>query len=1259
MNDKSQVEYMLNDIRTIIDNLVIKLTHRANEYETVDSRRDADRYIAAYLEQDTFNSYREYPIDVLVSAGITNVSDIMLYTSDKNKIPRNKRKDVLKAMRQSVLDEYVEANDYYRELIGLPPMNTNEDDFLYLTDDELYFYKIDENRPIHEFPKEIQIKLERSVIPRLIKENPDKTYLKYLGSKTVNLVRARQAKNYEIIFSDVILDNVFLRAFFDTYDFCREYFMSMIYNKAFKVRYELYDNFVGMHIMIMTIQRLIVDTVKMGIERDYYDLVSVQKLFNVYGIPFFDDLPLDYQRMIVKNVNRLLRLKSTDKVLYDVANTLFYERVHINKFYLVKERLYDDEGDPITAYKYVAINEEPTKIYFRGDDNKKYYFYINESGRLCSTEVGDHVNTIDEYYIKDILNNKYKIFVKNGKLNSEAIKDLRGEHTYNDDLILYDNRNYMYRLVIHKGIVNTETFPLPDEIDYSRIARNKITIKSSNKRNYVLAIKGTKLTTYETNDYSTYAAEYVYIKDEHTDDKYRLYMQDDRLYLESTTEVYYSYNPVFLYNEEGQRFKLYIDKDKLKTDNYAYNIIQVFDYEKMYDVYFQSTDILERNVISALETKYNRYHYDEVVSDDVYWWETEELKKELYEREYNFIDTKYIGINIMQNVTKMLYETTYFLNLLVDHKDNTTSLDERILNKDAMKIGTDYLYLNLDRISSIPVSIFDTVIILCALLSKKNGMKGNIIANSPSKILSVQGFNFELNFDLIRENILKYKRIFKNPEIVKYLDLLDIRTVEDIDILYTNFRNFAEFCEEVLATTKDINEYRAYRELYNVFTVRNETCEAFRKYDGTVAKTYLDYLYDKLPNIAIFIDELHKDKTGIYIEHVLGRLNELIPKLEYITSLNGTNNNIVNALVGLITFFKSYTVDLRNLNVLFMFDNKATNKIFMIDDPRLFNRLYPEEPAVVYSDSLRQTIYFDRHDNMIIFDKTRIGNRINPKHYVEYSERHFLANHLTYEDSMELDYKDTVHGSKDLYSKDDLVIKELDHYKGVIYHKFKQDVIDKIDQLRIALNKEDNLNLLYNDHMSFIEVIHTIDKMSLKEVSRLATCIYNKDKYETECKLQDFLISLEESDKMDLEYNDIIQIINQSNLDDKFITKIKNMIFDKYYQSEKFDLRHVYTYDSSIKKEDEFDFEYNDIIHFLNLDSHNENMKIKLVEYILRNLYPKEDFILKHTIDYIANYEEDDNLDIQYNDVVNLLDADFSSNGSITITDSVKIIHED
>ena len=857
--DKTQVEYILDDIRTVINNVIIKMSAEAAKHETVESKRAGDVYVAAMMERDIFSSYRYYPMDVLIKAGITDYDIMAEYVEDKWKIPHAKRPTVLKYMRESIINEYEELNDYYRELIGKPPLNTPEEEFIYLTEAQMAYYKIDEMRPIHDYPKEIQIKLERVVIPELIQLHPDKTYLQHLGSKSVDLVRAREAKNFEIIFTDVILDSVFLKAFFETYDFCREYFMSVIYNKTFTGVYNLYDNFIAMNIMIMTTQRLIVDMIKMSIDRDFFDLTSIKKMFDCYGIPFFEDLPLDYQRTIVKSLNMLIRSKSTDKVLYDIANVLMYERIQIFKYYLVKERKMDEEGEPIFIYK---------------------------------------------------------------------------------------------------------------------------------------------------------------------------------------TEI----------DEDG-------------------NEIRVPDYEKMYKIYFQSTDILEPNVIVAIESTANRYHYNEVTRDDVYWWETDELKKELYEREYNFIDTKYLGINLMQNLNNLLYETCYYLNLLVDNKDTTTPIETRVLNSDAMKTGTDYLYITLDRFTSIPVSIFDAVIVLCALVSKKNGMKGNIITSTPSKILSVLGFNFELNFDLIKENIQKYKRIFKDQSILRYLDLLDVQSVEDIDNLYYNFKNFAEFCSDIVANTTDIREYKAFKELYKVFTVREETGEAFKKADGGVASTYMEYLYDKVPHIAEAIEQMHKDKLGVYIEHVIGKLNEIIPELEYLSSLNGTNNNIVLALTSLINFFKSYTVDLRNLNVLYLFNDKFFNKIYMIDDPRLLIKLYPEEKLVSYHDNLHLCTKFDKEDNIIIYSKTALENGMTLKEFFKHREQLYLTSIMQYEDNLELYYKDNVHLSVNLQAPNDgfEVSDNLWGSKTIAVTDKKYEIEDTVNIIDDQIGVRDVVYMEYGDSVRDVE----------------------------------------------------------------------------------------------------------------------------------------------------------------------------------------------
>lgn len=796
MSIDSQIEYILDDIRTITENVIVKLSYTAGLNETVDSKREGDRYVSAMLERDIFESHSYYERDILIKAGINDVELIEDCYYDKYKIPRSKRDLCLKYKREMIIEEFYETNEYYRELIGLPPLDTPEEDFIYLTDEQVDYYKLEEVRPIHEYPTEIQTKLERIVIQELIEMYPDRKYLTHLGSKKVDLVRAREAKNFEIIFADTTLDNVFLKSFFQTYAFCREYFMSVIYNRNFRDRYELYENFIGMSIMIMAIQRMITNTIKMSIDRDFYDLNSIKKMFDCYGVPFFEDLPLDYQRSIIKHLNILIRTKSTDKCLYDISSILMYDRISIYKYMLVKERNLDKEGNP------------------------------------------------------------------------------------------------------------------------------------------------------------------VYVEKE-------------------------------VYDDDG-------------------NVSYVPDYDKIYDVYFQSADILETNMSLAIESRPNRHSYLEITEDDVLWWDTDELKKELYEREFNYIDTKYLGVNVMYNLTDLLYETCYFLNMLVDNKDTTSPTRRQLLNSDAMKTGTDYLFLTLERFSSIPVSIFDAVVVLCALVAKKNGLKGNIIHSDASKILAVKGFNFEANFDLIRENIKKYPRIFKDQSIVKYLDLLDIKTVDDIETLYNNFKNFADFCVDRIAYTEDINEYHAYKQLYKVFTVREETGEAFTMTNGKIANTYMEYLYDSVPHIAEIIEELHKDKLGVYIEHVIGRLNELVPDIEYLSAMNGTNNNIVKALVSLINFFKSYTTDLRNLNVIYVFDDLSTNMIRMVDDPRLFIKLYPRETAQEYNDLIHATSVGYKHYEKIDIDfLARLLNRIQFKDKMEYDEAYYITTGFERRDLLYMPYADT------------------------------------------------------------------------------------------------------------------------------------------------------------------------------------------------------------------------------------------------------------
>ena len=70
---------------------------------------------------------------------------------NNSKIPAKYRDQLLKLRMKKYIDDYVETNNYYRNYMGLPPMEDTEKDFVYLTDELLSGIPILDNpeRPVH------------------------------------------------------------------------------------------------------------------------------------------------------------------------------------------------------------------------------------------------------------------------------------------------------------------------------------------------------------------------------------------------------------------------------------------------------------------------------------------------------------------------------------------------------------------------------------------------------------------------------------------------------------------------------------------------------------------------------------------------------------------------------------------------------------------------------------------------------------------------------------------------------------------------------------------------------------------------------------------------------------------------------------------------------------------------------------------------------------------------------------------------------
>lgn len=745
------LDTLFYDLKNIISTIVIKYDKKGRENETLESMRESDKYISAMTMKDSFNTYPKFNIEAIQAAGINNMELARQYAENKYSIPRDKREIIVAKQREYIINNYTEKNNYYRMLNGLP--NLDDNDFVYLPEDICIKFGIEPSTPIHQLSREMIILLRsEGYLTDVLNQHTDKEYLNYLGDQQIDIVRARTANNFAILRMTKGISESFYEEFNDIYDQCREYFMTVIYVKEYSNRYDLYDNFIALMIMVMTIQRLIANMFKYGIDRDFYDLDSIKMMFDVYNVPFMEDVPMEYQKILLRNLNSLLRYKSTDKVLFDICSLLGYERVKIFKYFLIKEHKLDSNEKPLFVYKEI--------------DN------------------GDGTTTLVE------------------------------------------------------------------------------------------------------------------------------------------------------------------------------------DKEMMYNLYFQSVELNERNTALALSNNSQRIDYNQIILDDPYWWEDDDLKNFLLDSEFNYVETKYLNMNIIYKLTEMLFECMYVFRLVIDKKEELRYVDIEL-----PKIIFDT-----------KVNLFDAVILMCALICRKNNLRGNIL-HTPSKIMSVLGFDFNEDFAVIRQYIRDNSR-YLDQKLLSFIEKMNITKPDDVNELYSNIKEFNDFVINKMAKSQNIKEYQAYKKLFTTLMVTTETEELFRKKNGVVATTFMEYLADSNPDLYSIALNMEDDKISESIDHIISKINELITSLRYLFIINDSNNIVLNAVIKLIRFFKSYTTDLLSMNIFYLMDSKYYNLIKLIHDIKYMEKtmgMY-ESLGLNYTDLIHSLrVRMPKIDSLEPFTRYLIQSRINIK----------------------------------------------------------------------------------------------------------------------------------------------------------------------------------------------------------------------------------------------------------------------------------------
>lgn len=694
------LDNIISYINILTKDIIIKYTTKANEDETLEYRKSFDYYWLAYTKQDKFTTYPNFCEEALRYAGVNVEEELEACLKDKENIPYYLRDKVVETQRYVVVRDFEEQNEYYRKYTGLP----RKDDKEYIYVDEYYadLFDIDPSIPLHKLSDvDISLLAGAGYINELIKQYPEKEYLNFLGVSRLDLYHLRHMNNLSIIhIKKNAVPNKLFEEFMTVYEQSREYFMNAVYIKEYAIMHEYYENVIAFVVMLNAIKMLMTRIFKNGIDRDFYDLPSIIKMFDAYNIPYIKEFNIEQQRTILRNINNLIRIKSTDKVLIEICSLLGFGDIDMYRYYLIKKHKRD----------------------------------------------------------------------------------------------------------------------------------------------------------FETG------------------------------------------NPLFVYKENP------LTKQK------------VLDKEKMYKVNFCRVNVKETNIGLALTKTENHLPYNEVVDLDPYWYEDKELVKILYDTEYNFMETKYLSFELIVKMSKVIFEQIYFLSMLHDKKDEMRNIWVTFPDLDA----------------SIEITLFDTAVLIFALTCKKNKIKGKIVYE-PTQIGNLLGFNFFNDMKPVIEAIKNDPKLY-DQELIDFVTNMNVSDINDVNHLYKNIISFRNYIEEKMFECKDKETYFKYRSIYKIFMTTGCMESLFKLPDGTSAETYMEYL--QFTNLKVYniIKDMDNDKINDLISHIIAKLIEYCDELKYLHLTTGSIPKTINAIWVLINFFKSYTVDVQQFNVVYLFDGKIENMIKLTEE---------------------------------------------------------------------------------------------------------------------------------------------------------------------------------------------------------------------------------------------------------------------------------------------------------------------------------------
>ena len=853
-NPDVSAQSFMTELMDLSLHLVWKDPFYAISEEQSGDRVDAEAYVAARNGELLFNSVFQFHTEVLQSF-FPDPDELELVMRDKRMIPEDMRPAIVAAESNLIIEEWEggrESNDYYRMLFGLPPREMPENEYVYNT----RYADIDMTTPVHLLSYTDRLRLENlgyfaELRAQTRYSGNEYKYLEYLGKYRIYPYIARQAEPFELLYIQQSQYTSLRNDFIDTYEAARRMVYRVYYSDAYRNQSHLYEGFLGMCILFITQSRMFVKYLEADIPRNFYDLESLKLVYDAYSVPFYSAIPLKYHERIVKRINELIGYKGSNQVFYDLFDIFDFGRMSAYQYYLVKDRITNDDGNPIfrDADGNPLTPEQMWKIRFAkvGFEDDQFIAITDPQNAV---EYED-ITRDDPYWVEDenlkkklydsdwnFFHSKYmgvQIMFELSKLLFETCYFLR---------MLQDNRESTENLSVYY-MVTGEEYPLFDVVIYAvaLLCKNAgFTGEIPSDPASVSAVYG-----FNFKDY----AKLLKMGSENMDDFIRSFKQACHEYIDANAALAADETLSWMVDQITDGAFNYLGED-FPYGEWGYAPPPIFLHD------FLPT----KNSVTTLR-KYIKENIAEL-----------ENNRELTDYEISLLYSRYVTRdNQVFNVvapgstpTSREYQT-YVVKAREFNEEDLETLRNAIIAS----------YTHLD-----------------------------------SWITKLLEARTALTFD---------------PQILDMISDMNIDDLDDIDRIYKQLEDLNEYINYKIRTSFAKEDFEAYSNLRKILMTTDLMDQTFTKRNGTIASTYADLLADINPTLyqRLIDDEIDSETEETYVIQTLMRLCD---SLELLESINTDKmKKIVDYLFKILAFLKSAKVDLKDFQIIFTVYDRGMNFI--------------------------------------------------------------------------------------------------------------------------------------------------------------------------------------------------------------------------------------------------------------------------------------------------------------------------------------------